>query len=477
MLFDLKKLREEHTQVLNDWEESIKLQGELDGKTDQTDEDKKKVETLKATGEELKGKADSIESKMKIAEDMAKRRATNETAGKLAEPAQPGAPFDAEGKNHGVPAQPNDHQKEERIKEGYFWGYVRNGSQVEIPDKALDEMRPSGKTFQEGASGIKLPRHLAQMVQGPAAYNAKMLGKYDELAGKAVGDDPFLTTDANFPEVMAPPEFMTELLELPPEPPFLFDRVRKVPTKTGTIRWPKVTQTDGSEYGGVVVDWIGEAGEKPKTEPIFEQVSIQTHELAARTEISRTLLSRSVIDMTQFIGREFRGAIMNEKDNVFLTGSGVGRPLGIMNTSGVRTVARQLAGDVSYDDLVNMEHAIRVNHRAGSVWVMADDVIKILRKKKDTDGRPLFVENSRTGAFDMLFGKPVIATHRLTEEFDDVVFGDWRQYIAPIETDVVILRSDHRKIENNIVVFVVFIMCGGKPVQERAFVRLAAVGS
>ncbi len=42
----------------------------------------------------------------------------------------------------------------------------------------------------------------------------------------------------------------------------------------------------------------------------------------------------------------------------------------------------------------------------------------------------------------------------------------------PVEQDVVIMRSDHRKIENNIVVFVAFIQCGGRVVQERAFVRL-----
>ncbi len=491
----VKELVAAHDGVVTEMEEHFTLISELEAKTDRSEEDESKLVAAKAEYETLKGKADSMESRLDVAKDLAARRAASLAAADLGKSDPngggktplPGANADDpdadDVRGKALAAKAIDHAARERDKEKFFWSYASKGTYEDVPDKGREMMDPQfeGKKHNwDSAQGVLMPPKMRNLIfNGPEFVTADGKAFIDPLGllrSKAVGDNPLLSTSADIPEALVPPEFQSELLQLPAEPPHLVDRVRRVPTKTGTLKWPRVVQTDGNEYGGVDVEWINEAGEKPEHNPKFDQVTIQTHELAARSELSRTLLNRSIIDLQAFLAAEFRGAILNAKDNAIIDGDGNGKPLGILKTPGIRRIARSTANKVIYDDLVDMECALRPQHRAAATWVMADTVMCQLRKEKDNEGRPLFVPNVRTGAFDSLFGKAIISTTRMDDNVatgrDDIFFGDLRQYITPIETDIVMFRSDHRKIENNIVVFVVFLLCGGRVVQERAFVEL-----
>ena len=473
---NLKKLKAKYGGYVKEMQSVFGMITGLKEKSELTEDEQKKLDRLKTQYEDLKAKTDELQLDMEIAKDLADMSDLASKADDASKPAPVGktSPFSGkdddnqEGdKDDGkVPAKPNDLRAMAKALEVEFYKYIDSGNKAEIPDGALDEMRVTGQGWTgQAAEGIKMPPHMA----------AKVLGlpqKGFDIRGKAVGDNPFLTTDTNFPEEMAPPEFMSELLRLSVEPTFMFQRVRKVPTKTGSVKWPRLKQTDANEFGTISLSWINEGGEKLATEPAFDQINIVTHELAARTEVSRTLVNRSIINFDALLVDLFRQAIMHEKDRVIIFGDGSGKPLGVTETTGLRSVNRKTADDVNYEDLVDMEHELQIQHRAAAIWVMADDVIKVLRKKLDNEGRPLFVENVRTGAFDTLFGRPIFATHRLSLGNKDVILLDPTQYIAPIEQDVVIMRSEHRKIENNLIVYVVFIQCGGQFVQPRAGVEL-----
>ncbi len=475
-MFDLKKLAADHAKLCNEYEELIGTAAEYEGKSDPSEDDKKKLEAAKAAVEEKKKAMDGIEGKMLLAKDVEKRRAASRELAGLATPeASQGqtAPFSGEAVDDTTGAKAIDHRKAERDEVNAFFEYCKTGGLGDVPDKLRDRMTPSGKAWTADAQGgIRLPASMAASIFAHRIDPYVGKSVWDMPRGKAIGDDPFLTADANFPEVMAPPEFMVELLSLPPEPMFLFQMVRKVPTKTGTIRWPKVTRTDADEFGGLSVSFISEGGEKPLDEPVFEQISISTNELAARAEIGRTLLSRSVVDIQAFLRNEFRGAIMNKIDETILFGSGVGEPAGIFGATGLRTQAREVNDEVSYTDLVKLDHQLRWNHRSTAAWIMADAAVEQLRLKLDGEQRPLFVRDVLTSTLDRMFGRPLFPTHRLSLGNNDVLTADTAQYIMPIEQDIVVMRSDHRLIEKNIVVFVIFMQVGGQFVHPRAGAKL-----
>ncbi len=363
------------------------------------------------------------------------------------------------------PAEARNHDEEARDHEKFFEMFIL-GKDSEIPDRAWGELLQSkNPAFIEGKSGCTLPKRLARTVlESPDVM---------PIWGKAL---PMVSSDA-LRSALVPQEYKPELLQLPPEPPTVYARTRKVPCMTGLITYPRVVQTDAQEYGGVTARWISEGALKPATEATFEQVQIATHEIAARTELSRTLLSRSSINLESFIAIEFKAAIMNLVDTAFLTGTGTGQPLGVFTAAGIRTVNRAVAGQIAYADLVNLEHAIRANHRANGVFVIGDNAMAYLKQTLDNDGRPLFVPDPSTGAYKTLLGYPYVTTHRLSLGTNDIVFGDWSQYIVPLEQDIVIQKSVDRKIEENVIVFVVFMLIGGRPVQTRAFVKLIGPSS
>jgi len=287
--------------------------------------------------------------------------------------------------------------------------------------------------------------------------------------GKAI---PVLSTDLS---AVIPEDLRRNLLELPTEQPFIMDRATVVPSPTGQITWPVLTQTDSNEYGGVIVAQTEEGGSKPETEPKISQVPVATHETAAYTELGLALLRRSAIQLEPLLMRLFRGAIGHHLNGLFLTGSGTGEALGIFSTTGIQSADRAVAGTVGYDDLVELEFALQPYHRAGATFVLADGVLKVLKKAKDSDNRPLWVPSVSGDLFNKLCGYPYQGTTQSPAlgTAGDAAFVDLNEYIVALEEDVVVARSDHFKFRNNLAAFRVSVQVGGRLCQPRAAAILA----
>jgi len=307
-------------------------------------------------------------------------------------------------------------------------------------------------------------------------FGAKVASMFPRHA-KAVSI-PMLSTDATL-SPLVPQDYRRQLLELAAEEPHLLPRVTVVPAPTGTVVWPKMTQTDANEYGAVSVTWQAEGASKTETDADFEQESISTAEVAAYTELSLTLLRRSAVDLEALIGRLFRDATLDSVDNKFLNGSGVAEPLGILNTPGIHAVNRNTGGTVKYADLVKLKFALQGYHRAGAVFILADGALEVFEAALDTTNRPLFAPSVAGTVPDRLSGKPYIGTHRAPALAlaGDMCFIDLREYIAGMEEEVVVKRSDHYKFRNNVAAFSVTMQVGGKLVQPRVCSYLKATTS
>ena len=56
-------------------------------------------------------------------------------------------------------------------------------------------------------------------------------------------------------------------------------------------------------------------------------------------------------------------------DEAILTGNGVGRPLGVLNSNATISVARTVANRIIYEDLAGMYSRIHPAFFQGAVWV------------------------------------------------------------------------------------------------------------
>jgi len=443
-----------------------------------------KIETAEAGGKadelkalraeyELKGKEfDTLEADIAEAEVHGKRREALARLTKLAEPEAPAGKIIPEGS----PAEAVDHDKDAKELENHFtdWFFDLDGK-IRLPDKARDALQPTSKGWKQAAGGLAVPKRLSKLLMPVGSLG---------VMGKALP----LLSNTNFGNALIQTEYRQTLQMYQGEGAALLPFCFVIPTKSGSVIWPALTQhapaAEGAaqefgEYGGVSCAWTAEGAEKPDSEPLFEQRTYNTHELAAKTSLSRTLLNRSAIDIEALLNGLFRAVVAHKIDLALIAGNGIGKPLGILDTSAaattIGTVARAVANEVCYEDLVHIQHGVPPQLRGNCVWILGDTALESLKLETDAVGRPLMPINPQTGTYDSLLGRPFKATQRMAVgALGDVTFGDFSQYIVPMEQEIVISKSEHRYAERGLILYVVFVQIGGKVSSTRAFCALAA---
>src|SRR5205085_951740 len=110
------------------------------------------------------------------------------------------------------------------------------------------------------------------------------------------------------------------------------------PMTSRTTQIPFLDQTtapsagNSAFLGGVVANWVAEAGTLTETEPTFRMMELVAHKLAGYTLASTEQMDDSAIGLEQLLKTLFAKAINWYEDYAFLRGNGVGKPLGIQNS-------------------------------------------------------------------------------------------------------------------------------------------------
>lgn len=150
-------------------------------------------------------------------------------------------------------------------------------------------------------------------------------------------------------------------------------------------------------------------------------------------------------------------------------GTGTGQPRGIMldAVAGKVGLAGQTLSLIS-DDLFDLEHSVDPSYRkSGSKFMMADASFKVIRKLKDTAGRPIFLPGydglGGPGA-DTVIGYPVIINQdmpQMAANAKSIAFGRLDKYKLRIVKDITILRLTERYADQLQVAFILFMRADG----------------
>jgi len=440
-----------------------------------TSGDEQKMKDASANIEQLNTELAELESKMGTAKAEKRRRDLLSEAQKLSAPVAPTAPMHVDVPS--APAMAKDHDVEESVRREAFCDYLRGDP---ISDSKRDLLVPKSEKLRsskkrDGAI-VAVPSSLASAMVGSTLSKAMGL---DRMAGKAMLATADAVNNPSLTNFLLNNQYIPQIQQLPMPEPVILPRVTIVPTTSGTATiFPAIAQTDtanlSGDFGGVSFSWIDEAHEKPETEPEFDQITITAYEVAGYTEISQRALNRSEIGLEAYIRYLFSGAYQNMLDRVILNGSGVGQPTGIIGAAGIRTVARQTAGAVSYQDTVNLKHAVRSYHRSGARYTMSDAAEAAFENVVDTLGRPIFKPSVASGPNDRINGYPYDATYHCSAlgEQGDVIYGNPAWYTLTVEEEFGIAKSEHFKFRDDLVAFRVYAVVGGLPMHPRAFAIL-----
>lgn len=197
------------------------------------------------------------------------------------------------------------------------------------------------------------------------------------------------------------------------------------------------------------------------------------------------LLQDTFLDIEAYIQELLAMRLGRIQNTHFTLGTGTGQPRGIVPAAALgKTGTTGQTGTATYDDLVDLEHSINRAYRSspGFGFMMADSSLKVVRKIKDSQGRPIFVPGYEAGnpggAPDRLLNRPVTINDdvaAMAANAKSILCGDFRKYKVRRVMDLTMFRmTDSAFTLNGQVGFVAFQRTGGNLIDAGGAVKYYA---
>ncbi|MEV4863264.1 phage major capsid protein [Streptomyces ossamyceticus] len=244
-----------------------------------------------------------------------------------------------------------------------------------------------------------------------------------------------------------------------------------IPTSTGAdLPWPTNDDT-GNE--GEILGENAAAGE--------QDLSLGGRKLKAFTfsskqvRLSLQLLQDSAFNLETWVPKKLGERIGRRAARAFTTGTGVDQPEGLVTSAVVgKTGASGQTTSVIYDDLVDLEHSVDSAYRPNARYLMHDSTLKVIRKLKDSQQRPLWVPIPAPGFPATINGFEYALDNSMptpAASAKTIAFGDFKAgYVIRQVQSVQTLRLVERYAEYLQVAFLGFARMDGM-IQDSAAVR------
>nr|WP_218008036.1 phage major capsid protein [Herbidospora sakaeratensis] len=290
----------------------------------------------------------------------------------------------------------NDADRQERYSEA-FYGFIRRG---------LDRLTPEQREL--------------------------LAANFGEVRAQGVGVD-------SAGGYLVPEGFRNKMTETLVAFGGLMGQVSEIVTGTGNdLPWP--TNDDTANIGAI----LGENTQISEQDLTIGQRKLGAHIYTSKlVRVSLALLQDNQFNLEAWLPTKLGTRIGRAVAAHLCTGTGVGQPEGITVGGTVgKTGAVSATAVITYDDTIDLEHSVNSAYREGgnAKYVFADSMLKLLRKLKDGEGRPIWVPVPTAGfpatingwSYTVDDGMPAPAPGAKS-----IAFGDFRQgYVARRVLDV-----------------------------------------
>jgi len=226
--------------------------------------------------------------------------------------------------------------------------------------------------------------------------------------------------------------------------------------------------TDGTAETG---ELIAENTTATDADASFGSVALTAYKFSSKIiTVPIELLQDSSVDVEAMVRARLATRIGRITNTYFTTGTGTSQPRGIVTASSAgKTGTTGQTTTVIYDDLVDLQHSVNRAYRQNARWMMADSSLKVIRKLKDGNDRPIFVPGYEVatpgGEPDMLLGKPITINDdmaAMAANAKSILFGDFSYYIIRDALDIQLLRfTDSAYAKKGQVAFLAWFRSGG----------------
>lgn len=281
---------------------------------------------------------------------------------------------------------------------------------------------------------------------------------------------------------LVPEEFRSEILRLSLETAIVRPRARVIPMGSARLSLPTVDSTTnaGSVYGGVIAYWTEEGAQLTQSQPNFGRVSLDAKKLTAFTYVTNELV-RDWGAFGVFLNEIFPEAVSYYEDLAFLSGNGVGQPLGVLNSGNqaiiqVSKEASQATATLQWENIVKMYARMLPSSISRAVWIASPDTfaqlalmtvkVKNVAGTENVGGSAVWLPDAHGAPQLTLLGRPVIMSEKAPAALGtkgDLSFVDLGMYLIGDRQTMTVDSSEHVRFDYDETAFRVVQRVDGRP--------------
>lgn len=227
--------------------------------------------------------------------------------------------------------------------------------------------------------------------------------------------------------------------------------------------------SDGTAETG---EQIAENTTATALDPSFGTVGLSVYKYSSKiVAVPFELLQDATIDIEAFVNKRLAQRLGRITNTRFTTGTGSSQPNGVVTAAGLgKTGTTGQTLTVIFDDLVDLVHSVDPEYRKapGVRFMMADSSLKVVRKLKDSQGRPIFLpgyDGLGNSMGDSILGYGVTINQdvaAMAANAKSILFGDFGMYYIRDVMDATVFRfADSAYIKLGQIGFLAWMRSGG----------------
>jgi HK97 family phage major capsid protein len=274
---------------------------------------------------------------------------------------------------------------------------------------------------------------------------------------------------------LVPEEFRSQIQRLAMENSVVRPRATVIPMGSPRVHIPKLDETSrvSSVFGGVVVYRTEEGAELTESSASFASTKLDVTKQTALAHVPNELI-RDWGAFGAFIDATIPAAVGFYEDLDFLSGSGVGAPLGALSAANtalisVSAASGQLANTIVWENIIAMYARMLPSSLNSAVWVASPDTfaqLATMALSVGTGGSAIWLTNGVGAPVLTLLGRPVIMTEKAPAALGsvgDLSFVDFGMYLIGDYQTMTIDSSPHVKFTSDKTTFRAIARNDGRP--------------
>jgi len=238
------------------------------------------------------------------------------------------------------------------------------------------------------------------------------------------------------------------------------------------------TMAAGTRNAGVRGYWVEEAGQITKSQPKFRRQALRLKKLGVLVYVTDEQLEDSPQSLEAFIMDKAGREIAFMTGDALMNGDGIGKPLGVLNSACLISVAKETDQDATSiyaENIINMFSRLHAPSLANAAFFINQDTLPMLMSltlAAGAGGVPLMWP---AGGFNQapantILGKSVIPTewNPTLGSAGDILLADWSQYMGISKGGVKSAVSIHLRFDYDETAFRFTYRMDGRPVWPAA---------